>query len=1406
MTNAFWQLGGWTMLHFLWAGAIVALAGGSLRLSCRRAAPAVRYAVSLTTLAALAALPIAIAAWLALDSPASVVFSLREKTPLAEREAYTRTPSQDGSAKYAPATPQVIDLATIPPPALNVPAKTSSQPLASASPDRRANPSPSPSLQGREMSAAALPSLNSVVPYLPYAWLLGAPLTFALLASGLVGSERLRRRSSLLTAGPTFDACERLRNAMRIARCVSVAACEGLAQPVLVGVVRPLILLPASALSGWTAEELEMVLVHELAHVRRWDNLVNLLQRIVESLSFFHPAVWLVSRQVRRDREECCDAVVVSRTAQPQRYAELLVSIAAKMQAPRAAFTMASAMADHPLAGRIRRILKLEDEPMWVSRRTLALTLLVPMLLAATLYAAAGDDENPPPSKGGARGGIESTSADPDNAEIDKRKPVDHLDPEVEIPRLQVAIKRLKSLIAREEKMLADLEIFKQLSPPRSTVAVLEKAIAERLEGDPTIAKYQEEILGLHEAIKELDKTSRNPSNPRRREIVSKLDEIYQALEKHRSAVDKAAREELKAEIPKEQLNPALEEYRKRRKAATDNLKKYKEELNEATSVLADLSQHATSQRSIASTEAAPQTQQEQLTALLTTLEKTREVIAAAEKELANLEEARQRVTSENKAEDLLDLLTARRIKRDTDYQSQLTLWRAIQSQLDRADVADNYDLLKRLRTLSEDTRAEAFARRNEIEEQVRKEIETPNEDELRAHVVQDLDKDAGMQRDRIKALNDQILNATRRLNELTRADRAETTATGSRARATTAADGTDRLQPGDEVTIEVVGAFPEAPINGPFVIEPQGTVALGATYGRVKIAGMSLLEAEKAVAEKLKEILTDVQVQVTLPPGRREREAAEDRPPSADVDVTVMQPPRFAAGKTTAYLRVNVTPPDGTALSPQEIERRVMMNQLDLVMSKEMMLAVSKLYRDSNQSEESGAKRRIEAHFPGDGEIMELTVRPGDAPSDDADPAKSRGVILVVPQDATSPEDDRALLQTVIDAYLAMDKRLGPRVFENPSPSPSLQGRGMHADDGGHTQYLYDGKTFEGWRSLWKSELNPERRSEAIAAFAAFARTEYGKEAAEAILDVAGQYDFSDVDQSPEGLLKQRIIEVLTGATSRVSETHWLPVLTEHLSADRQKWEQLAGVLLTQLRIMNAGGVKDPVAQKLLFELASDPEFESWHQALHLLLGGDSSVPLLPKTQRYVKEALTGEDRNRALHVLAMSEFRRLEELPEQVNLLFAADDFMRRAARGVLPNAGADARSELAEQLLAVLDDAERSSDHADAVRALGVLVKLDSQSPEELLKNWEGSKLYRQVIDRLSKLINEGPEELVPTALVAIGVDSGERVDGWLQGSTQPEDLQQRVRRARDKIDAEASRVMLKPEPAGGGGPAR
>ena len=122
--------------------------------------------------------------------------------------------------------------------------------------------------------------------------------------------------------------------------------------PTLVGWVRPVVLLPAAALSGLTPEQLEAILAHELAHVRRHDYLVNLLQSLVETLLFYHPAVWWVSAEVRAEREHCCDDLAVAVCGDRLVYVSALAELTSM---ERRAFALAAT--DGSLLDRVRRIL-----------------------------------------------------------------------------------------------------------------------------------------------------------------------------------------------------------------------------------------------------------------------------------------------------------------------------------------------------------------------------------------------------------------------------------------------------------------------------------------------------------------------------------------------------------------------------------------------------------------------------------------------------------------------------------------------------------------------------------------------------------------------------------------------------------------------------------------------------------------------------------------------------------------------------------------------------------------------------------------------------------------------------------------------------------------------------------------
>jgi beta-lactamase regulating signal transducer with metallopeptidase domain len=311
-----WSALGWTMIHLSWVGLAIGLALAIARRLLKSATPETRYAVALAGLLALAGSPVAIFARIyGFERP----YAQASVEPSSRSDSTARTPTLD-------------------------------RPWPSSAFKLRADP-----------QADVLPSrtwLARAVPVLPWAWLVGSTASIITLATGLVGVEGLRRSSRPLGEGAIALKCQGLADSLGIKGRVAVATCERLAGPVLLGIVRPMVLLPTSALDLWTFEQIEMALLHELAHLKRWDNQVNLLQRLVESLLFFHPAAWWVSAWVRLERELCCDRVVVERTGNPASYARLLASLALGGTGSR----LGLGMADHQVSTRIRRILNLKDK------------------------------------------------------------------------------------------------------------------------------------------------------------------------------------------------------------------------------------------------------------------------------------------------------------------------------------------------------------------------------------------------------------------------------------------------------------------------------------------------------------------------------------------------------------------------------------------------------------------------------------------------------------------------------------------------------------------------------------------------------------------------------------------------------------------------------------------------------------------------------------------------------------------------------------------------------------------------------------------------------------------------------------------------------------------------------------
>jgi beta-lactamase regulating signal transducer with metallopeptidase domain len=342
------------MIHFLWIGAGIGLGSYVGRMVLRKAHPHTCYAFTLASLAVLTATPGVIFQQLYRSAPDPVALEVR---PAAA----------DSAKRAAPVAASSGAMARVASPALTT----------------RSFPAASHSVPQYDWGAFG----ESLAVSAPWVWLAGTPLMLLVVGFGFVGTGRLRRHSVVVAEGWLVELCEELRCSLQIPRRVVLALNDQMVTPVLLGVLRPMILLPPALLTGYSQEQIQMVLVHELAHLRRWDALVNLMQRLIEALLFFHPVVWVVSRWVSEEREHCCDEVAIQHTGDAKAYAEALASLAAVI--PPLSPATGLAMARHPLVGRIRRIVQWQERTLprsggvWLG----VSTLVVACLALASLFA-----------------------------------------------------------------------------------------------------------------------------------------------------------------------------------------------------------------------------------------------------------------------------------------------------------------------------------------------------------------------------------------------------------------------------------------------------------------------------------------------------------------------------------------------------------------------------------------------------------------------------------------------------------------------------------------------------------------------------------------------------------------------------------------------------------------------------------------------------------------------------------------------------------------------------------------------------------------------------------------------------------------------------------------------------------
>lgn len=244
-----------------------------------------------------------------------------------------------------------------------------------------------------DQSRPTAPAWLRFAPFAAACYAVGVLAMLARLAMALGRVQRLRRRAVLIGDGRLLAMRDALAQGWSMRVTPALASARDVVVPMVVGFVRPTVLLPLAAVNNLTLDELELILAHELAHVRRHDVWVNLFQRLVETALFFNPGAWRLSRRISALREYCCDEAAAHELSQSAdraasvrtRYARALVRIA-EMHYRHAGGVAALAATGRAPSELRRRIARLFGEPLReplpVSRSGAALVAVVMVLLA----------------------------------------------------------------------------------------------------------------------------------------------------------------------------------------------------------------------------------------------------------------------------------------------------------------------------------------------------------------------------------------------------------------------------------------------------------------------------------------------------------------------------------------------------------------------------------------------------------------------------------------------------------------------------------------------------------------------------------------------------------------------------------------------------------------------------------------------------------------------------------------------------------------------------------------------------------------------------------------------------------------------------------------------------------------
>ena len=480
---------------------------------------------------------------------------------------------------------------------------------------------------GFNSPAAPLPTLLKIQLWLTthlnelvVCWFIGVGILLLRFAGGWVYLERLR-----LASRPVKDQVWHTRFGVLVARLnigrsVELRETARIVTPMVVGVLQPVVLVPIGLMAGLSVKEVEAILAHELAHIRRHDYFVNLVQSFVEVVYFFHPALWWLSARIRTEREHCCDDLAMAVCDDRLSLAHALVRVAEFRH--ESSLVVAFAANKPLLLRRVRRVLGV-TEPSglrfagqhFASRRLSGYlpmaVVLLSLLVGASVHAFEQSDVKEKENRG---------------SKITKRDSETRVSGTAPLANVSVAdtVIEKEVAVAVEEEIEEPVEIEIEAQVAIYTSDSSRKKMAEH---QARMQQYQKEMQPYHKEIQTLQQQMQP--------LHQRIAELQLKAEKEQFEVERFQREQEKIEWKKQNAQEARQKLMEKRSAVMYP-KNAQDKVNPTDT-----------EKQLAEVEAQIKAKEQEITSLNDQIAQSRQQMNEAEKPLDNLNAEMEKVHQE---------------------------------------------------------------------------------------------------------------------------------------------------------------------------------------------------------------------------------------------------------------------------------------------------------------------------------------------------------------------------------------------------------------------------------------------------------------------------------------------------------------------------------------------------------------------------------------------------------------------------------------------------------------------------------------------------------------------------------------------------------------------------------------